>query len=79
VSADGVEVVVDPIDGGDGQRCDVGPGAGVDEFFLVGRECRFADSIVVAYSGPAQGAADAVVPAVFVELCRGVLGSMPLS
>src|ERR1019366_9221501 len=43
------------------------PGAGVDEFFLAGREERFRYGIVVADSGPAQGSPDIVLRAVGVE------------
>ncbi len=70
-----VVVVFDPFLGSCGQVFDVGPGAGVDEFFLVGREERFGYRIVVTNPGPSQGSANTVTLAVRVELACGVGGA----
>jgi len=42
----GVVVVLDPVAGLLGEVGVCGPGAGVDEFLLVGREERFGDGVV---------------------------------
>lgn len=68
-----VEVVLDPVGGFSFQVGQGWPGAGVDEFFLVGGEERFRDGVVVADTGPSQGTPDLVLLAVRVEGAGGVL------
>jgi hypothetical protein len=51
MAADGVEVVLDPVDGLDLQGFQVRPWAGIDQFFLVRRERGLGDSIVVTDPG----------------------------
>jgi len=71
----GVVVGFDPVECLLLQVFDVRPGAGVDEFFLVGGEERLGDGVVVADPGPAQRPPYPVLPAVPVELFGRVLGA----
>src|ERR1035441_3649836 len=54
-----------------------GPGAGVDEFFLIGREERFGHGIVVADTGPAQGSSYIILRTVGIE-DRGCVLAAPV-
>ena len=79
MAPDSVVIVVDPVDGALPQIGDGRPRPGVDEFLLVGREERLRNRVVITRAGPTQGSPDIVSLTVPVELCRGVLRSMPLS
>lgn len=68
-----VVVVADPVLGEGDEIRDGWPRSRVDEFLLVSGEGRFADRVVVADVGAAERTADAVAPAVDVELAGRVL------
>ena len=75
MSSNAVEVVVEPVGrrGSDGRE--VGPGTGVDEFFLEGGESALRDGVVVADSCSPQGATDLVSGTVVRELLGRILCS----
>ena len=75
MTSDGVVVGLDPVEGGGFEVFERGPGAGVDEFLLVGREERLRDGVVVTDPGLPQGPPDLVLAAVGVELGGGGLAA----
>ncbi|SRR6266540_1481256 len=66
----------DPVAGLVRQISHGGPGPGVDEFLLVGREERFGYGVIVADPGASEGPSDLVLLAVGIEGCGGVLGAV---
>src|SRR6266498_4047312 len=59
----------DPVAGLVRQISHGGPGPGVDEFLLVGREERFGYGVIVADPGASEGPSDLVLLAVGIEGC----------
>src|SRR4051812_3245677 len=73
MTADGVEVILDPVGGRGLEGFEVWPGASMDQFFLVGREGGLGDRVVVTDASATQRSANPILPAVLVEGSRGIL------